>query len=207
MTENALTPAQPSPSLPSLDTTQNLNQGTRLKFVDGRWTSGDGHDMTGAKLLVIHMTRGLRRWHDGSAPEDISEDAGPLPDYKAMNEAISKSEWRIGLNGDPEPPWQMNYCLYFIDLRTYEIFASINSTWGQSAAWNKLNTQVKWCSTVKKVQMFPMITLGSAQMGGKMQKLRPDFAILAEEWVSSANLEQLAPPTLKEEMDGDGIPF
>lgn len=211
MTDNALT--APRQAEPILSTAENLNQGTRLKFVDGRWTTADGREMNGKKLLVIHMTRALRRWHDDGPPEDISEDAGPLPDHEAMNDAIPRSEWRRGLNGDLEKPWQLNFPVYLIDLDAFEIFTSINSTWGQKTAWIKLNTQIKFCSAIKKMKMHPVVKLGSAQMGGKMQKLRPDFTIMTDEWVSFADLaslgelKQVAPPSLGEDMGNDDIPF
>lgn len=212
MTDNALTKVDGS-NEPVLSTVENLNQGTRLKFVDGRWSTADGREMTGKKLLVIHMTRALRRWHEGGPPEDISEDAGPLPDHEAMNAAIPQSEWRRGLNGEPEKPWQLNFPVYLIDLDAFEIFTSINSTWGQKTAWVKLNTQIKFCSAIKKIKMHPVVKLGSSQMGGKMQKLRPDFTIMPDEWVSFSDLASLGelkpaiPPSLGEEMGRDEIPF
>jgi hypothetical protein len=206
--------------IPSIDTSERLGQGTRLKFVDGNWDA-EGRDMTGQRLLTLRLTRGLRRWSDETL-EEISEDAGPLPNHNDMNAAIPQAQWRIGLNGEPEPPWQMAYAVYLLDTNTFELFNSINQTFGQRIAWEKLREQVRWCSAVRKTSMHPMVVLGSARMKTKMAKLRPDFAVVAGEWMclaaeatapllthapaTPALLQPAAEPTAKEALD-DEIPF
>jgi hypothetical protein len=216
-------PAIQTNSLPTLDTKRSLVQGTRLTFVDGRWSTEEGRDKNGARLLVIHLTRGLRRWHDDSL-EEFSEDAEPLPDYKAWNEAIPQNEWRISkLTGLPEPPWKLNFVIYLLDLDTYETFTGINSTRGQETAWENLKRQIAMCHADRKKPMLPIVELASAMMKSKMAKLRPDFRVISwRDFGAGPATPQLSnppapkpapqigkpvePPTLAEEMD-DSIPF
>jgi hypothetical protein len=54
----------------------------------------------------------------------------PLPDPEVLNDAIPLSEWKKGLNGQPEQPWKLIFIVVMINTTTGAVYAYKNSTYG-----------------------------------------------------------------------------
>jgi hypothetical protein len=80
-------------SLPAIDTSERLIHGAVLKCVDGRWSTADEGDLTGASMLVLHVTRAAQHWHDKKPVQTIVEDHGELPDIEKLNFHKMSGKW------------------------------------------------------------------------------------------------------------------
>jgi hypothetical protein len=94
------------------------------------WHDGSDGLPLPSPLLVIGTDTLLVRWHPQR--EEIRDK--PLPSAAMLNSAIPRSEWREGLNGEPEPPWKLNYEIRMIDPVGGKLYTYCNSTFGGSAA-------------------------------------------------------------------------
>jgi hypothetical protein len=103
--------------LPTIDTSERLIHGVQVKCTDGRWFSEDVADMNGVRLLALATTTAIQRWHEQEATfETLTTDTcESLPDVDELNAAIPQSEWGIGLDGQPRPPWQMVFVVFLLD--------------------------------------------------------------------------------------------
>src|SRR5262245_63076661 len=88
------------------------------------WVDRDGLPLP-ETMLVIGYTTVLRRWVN-KKPEYIVEH--PLPDPKLLNDAIPVTEWEVGLDGKPRPPWALTFVIYAVDLKTGALFTYASST-------------------------------------------------------------------------------
>jgi hypothetical protein len=157
-------------------------QGTMLKSVDGRWRDRDGLEPP-SELLVVGTTRAHQCWgRDRDLLDTILEQPGePLPDVDALNAQIPREEWGVGLDGQPRPPWQLNYVVYLIDPVSAGVFTFINSTVGARIAWEKLTDAIKWKRMLHGANVAPIVKLDSRPMRTKMgTKQRPEFTVV--EW-------------------------
>ncbi len=114
-----------------------LTRGTFARWNETTgWIDRDGLPLPDT-MLVIGYTTVLQHWKD-QKPEYITH---PLPDPKALNDAIPVEEWEIGFAGKPTPPWKLTYVIYFVDLKTGALFTYANDTFGAMLAYNNLEEQ------------------------------------------------------------------
>jgi hypothetical protein len=160
-----------------------------LKGVHARWTDSKGwHDRDDlpipSPLLVASVTTALQSWKD-KVPTVILEK--PLPDPNELNASIPQSEWEIGLDGKPRPPWQTVYVVYMIDENIGQTYTALNSTTGWRIAYEALSEAV----TVKRMlhggaRMLPIVNLESrpfkTSFGGRK---RPHLQIVG--WKSAGD--------------------
>jgi hypothetical protein len=147
-----------------------------------------------------------------------------LPDIDELNAAIPESEWEIGLNGEPRPPWQLVHIAYLMNQADAEMFTYINSTIGARIAVEDLAGKVARMRMIKKrPRIRPVVRFRSKPMKTRFSphpKPRPHFEVV--EWRDlgpepAAPTTPIAPPntaalgapvqepTLAEEMN-DAIP-
>jgi hypothetical protein len=87
----------------------SLTSGRLIKGQLLRWNETSGWiDRDGLRppeiLLAIALSEALQCWKGKKPIETIT--AKPLPNVDDLNEAVPKSEWEPGLDGQPKPPWQ-----------------------------------------------------------------------------------------------------
>jgi hypothetical protein len=92
-----------------------------LKFVDPDW-SANGVNCNGRELICYDKSYEVMRWNDNNRPQETIPliRGAPCPDLKAMNAAIPQAQWRTGLDGNPEPPYQLRRVLEFLDPKNME---------------------------------------------------------------------------------------
>ena len=90
-------------------------RGQILRWTDtGGWTDRDGLRPP-EELLVLACNEGLQRWK-GKKAESIT--TKPLPDPNELNASIPMTEWELGTDAKPRPPWAHVAIVYLIDPRT-----------------------------------------------------------------------------------------
>jgi hypothetical protein len=209
---------------------------TRLKFVDPDWTA-DGVPCNNRVLVCYDRTVAAIHWGE-SAPIDTKPliRGEPIPDLSKLNAAIPEKEWRIGLNGKPEPPWQLQRVLEFIDPETGERLSWPHNVTvaGSSRAAEELEGRIKIVRRLRGEDVYPRVKLSHKFMptayGGRE---RPYLEVIG--WVrfrahggleaiesnitpetqqrsigsaaQAAPMQSVSEPSLSEEMDGDQVPF
>jgi hypothetical protein len=136
-----------------------------------KWDKENGwHDTDGMALpstmLVIGTDTLLIRWHPQR--EEIRDK--PLPSASLLNSAIPRSEWRAGLDGNPdnpEPPWKLNYEIRMLDPLSGKLYTYTNSTWGARICWERLNEQVFIQRTLRCAGVIPLVKLDKRPMPTK----------------------------------------
>jgi hypothetical protein len=104
-----------------------------LKFVDGRLTADGIPEPAGTEYLVPRMEQVGRMFHKNGGPPETCE-----PDQiDELNSRIPESDWPIGLDDNPEPPFKVFEDIYLVDLRTGASFIFSNCTMGIKIAAEK----------------------------------------------------------------------
>jgi hypothetical protein len=107
-----------------------------------------------------------------------------MPDLAALNAAIPKTEWRIGLNGQPEPPWQLQRVLEFLDPETAERLswpANVTVV-GSSRAAEEIEGRIKIVRRLRGEDVYPRVRFTHKFMPTKYGgRERPYFDIVG--WV------------------------
>ncbi|UGX91734.1 hypothetical protein G6321_00039225 [Bradyrhizobium barranii subsp. barranii] len=166
-------------NLPVIDITERLIHGSLLKCVDGRWSTQDEADMTGKQLLALMTAKAIQRWQSEGPVETLVDTGAGLPDVEELNAAIPRAEWELGLDGQPRPPWQLQYAVYLLDDADASLFTFANGTTGAKIAWQRLVDRVSWMRALRGVEVYPLIKLDSKTMKTKFGvKLRPEFTIV-----------------------------
>jgi hypothetical protein len=156
----------------------SIMQGGRGKFVDGRWTDGDGAPLP-SPLLVMGTATCVQMWKEKRATTIVKEAGKDLPDLDELNAKIPESEWEKGLNGQPEKPWKKNWVAYLLDPKTAGVYTFINSTKGQKIAIETLESKVRTMRALRGSAAVPVVELGSKPMPTEFgQKMRPHFEII-----------------------------
>jgi hypothetical protein len=146
-------------SLPTINTHERLIQGAILKCVDGHWSAED-ENMTGATLLVLHLTRAARHRIENEIVQTICEDREALPDVKKLNAAIPEDQWNV-FQGTPQPPWKIEYLVYLLNPGDASLYTYLNATYGAMRAWNKLKDKITWMRALRG-EVLPIVELSSA---------------------------------------------
>jgi hypothetical protein len=149
-----------------------------------RWNAENGWlDRDGvaapSPLLAMKVDEILRRWTD-NIPEDITKK--PLPDPEELNAAIPVSEWEIGLDGKPRPPWAHYVVVYLVNPSTATKYVYAAATAGGHIAVEQLKENVITMRMLRGARVMPLVELSSKPMKTKYKKTgdrRPDFQILS----------------------------
>jgi hypothetical protein len=110
-----------------------------------------------------------------------------------MNDALPKSEWNKGPNDKPQGPWQNEYVVYLLNLKTMDRFSYPTSTTGGGIAVRDLRDKTMWVRKVRRAHLYPVVTLSDVFMktrfGGRQ---RPHFEI--KSWIDLGGGDEKALP-------------
>ena len=158
--------------------------GEFINFTEGKWVMRDKSPMTNtSKLIVLATHEKLQRWGDGVLDEEIMPTPGEmLPDIDVLNAAIPQSEWMIGVDGRPRPPWSHAHLVYLIDPVNVDRFTYSSATIGARIAINDLKERISWMSRFRGTTVHPVVTLSSRPMQTRFgMRSRPHFEV--DDWV------------------------
>jgi hypothetical protein len=113
---------------------------TALKWADpeDKWLLDGVEVPPNNHFLVVATETFLRRYREGEPPEIIR--GNPLPDVDELNNAIPRSEWRIGkFTNQPETPFKETYGVYLLDQTTRDQCEYAHHTDGARIAVRKLH--------------------------------------------------------------------
>ena len=133
----------------------------KLKFVSPNW-SADGVECNGRELICYDKTYAVIRWNDDNMPEEVIPLARgePCPNLTEMNAAIPQSQWRTGLNGNPEPPYQLQRVLEFLDPKNMERLSWPHNVTviGSSRAAEELEGRIKITRRLRGEDVYPVVS-------------------------------------------------
>jgi hypothetical protein len=162
----------------------SLTSGRLIKGQLLRWNETNGwFDRDGLQppeiLLAIALSEALQCWKGKKPVETIT--AKPLPDINDLNEAVPKSEWELGLDAKPKPPWQHQVIVYLIDPASGGFFTYLNSTIGARIAVDQLREKVITMRALRGARVVPVVKLAHRPMKTAFgMKHRPEFEVV--EW-------------------------
>jgi len=114
-----------------------LIQGSILKFNPdkGHWTC-DGVPWHDADLIGVNRCKAGQRWESQRPIETILDfpPCGAEKHIEELNKAVPVTEWKPGPDGKPQAPYQLNYAVYALDLKSAAKYTIINSTNGMKVA-------------------------------------------------------------------------
>jgi hypothetical protein len=189
----------------------------------GEWFKGGLPNDPTEQPAAVSMRVILQRWKDKRVIDMRTKH--PLPDLKSLNQSVPMNEWELDLNGNPRPPWQRTYILYFLDLDTAERSTFASSTVGAEIAVARLKDKISWMRRMRGANVVPQIEFSWAPMKTRFgPRKRPEFKVI--KWIDlgggdggpclvpPSKPKQLPPaapkeveePSLKEELD-DAIGF
>jgi hypothetical protein len=173
-----------------LNSSGRLLKGLFLKWSEStHWIDRDGLTPP-SPLLVVAIKPVLQRFKDNKV-EII--DTFPLPDPKELNAAIPTSEWQIGLDGKPRPPWQHTVVVYLVNLATAQFYTYANATIGAHIAYDNLKEAVITMRALRGSKVMPLVGLAERPMKTKFgMKTRPHFEIL--DWKTPGGEDSTALP-------------
>jgi hypothetical protein len=156
-------------------------KGSIIRCTDGKWRDGVGQPPP-EPLIAMGTAEALQCWQGGKPTDTVVKRGDePLPDVDELNRQIPETEWEMGMDGKPRPPWVRQSIAYFVDPATAEAFTFISSTWGARIAVERLAERVANMRRLRGVAALPLVKLDSRPMKTKFgTKQRPEFAIV--EW-------------------------
>jgi hypothetical protein len=196
------------------DIDDRVIRGKIIKSVDGRLSCDDRPFPENKPLIVQGVARVAQHWLDGKPVESIFVTPENPVDIDKLNAAIPKEDWEDGFDGEPRPPWQMNFVVYFIDELDGATYTMLNSTFGMRQAYRGLCDQVKTMRMLRGSPVTPVVTIGNTIMKTKFgSKARPEFNVI--EWKGLAPrpaqeqrpLLKTVPKPTSEEIIDDELPF
>jgi hypothetical protein len=126
---------------------RSMQGDSKLKFNDPNWSVNDV--LCNDRVLICYdRTFAAIHWGEPGEPpikvEPLRRGEKP-PDLKERNEKIPREDWRIGFNGEPEPPWQLQRVLEFLDFESGERLSwpSNVTVIGSSIAAEELERRIK----------------------------------------------------------------
>ena len=141
----------------------------------------------------------VQQWLDKKPIETIIKEKGKdWPDVDALNEAIPRSEWEIGIDGQPRRPWQVQRVVYLVEEKTAERFTYANRTVGANIAVSDLKARVADMRFMTGDDtVLPVVELASAPMKTRFGlNIRPEFRVTS--WRTASGASRLEPlPTQK----------
>jgi hypothetical protein len=160
----------------------SITGGRLIKGTLLRWNeTNDWMDRDGLRppeiLLVLALTEAFQRWKNKKVIDEIM--IKPLPDLETLNSSISVSEWELGLDNRPKPPYAHQKIVYLIDPATAGFFTYINSTFGARICWDNLRERVITMRTLRGQRVVPLVKLSHRPMKTAFgMKHRPEFEIV-----------------------------
>jgi hypothetical protein len=213
-----------------------LKGGALLKFTKGQWSDRHGNEVAmGTRLLACECDVILQRWTDGTAATIYRDPVtGELPDLDELNEKIPAVEWELDrFTNKPRPPWS-RYAVVYLLGEHGEALTFINNTSGGFQAYSDLKSSIQRTREFRGEHVVPLIELQakgwtSPQYG---PQIKPWFKIInwqrkgapppvaaepakqiettasAAGWDYPGEIgEPVEPPSRKEELPDDLIPF
>jgi hypothetical protein len=168
-----------SKNLPTISD-DHIIQGEILRCVDGRWSVRDGTTIPPeTQLLAIATGEALQCWRDQTVIDVIPKRPGQdLPDARELNAKIPQSEWEMGLDGQPRPPWQHVHLAYLVNIQDATLYTFVNSTVGCRIAVERLRDRIEWMQALRGKRVVPIVKPDAKPMKTKYgQKMRPEFVI------------------------------
>ena len=113
-----------------------------------KWTANSGWlDSDGAPvpspLLVVGYLVALERWRVEEGKNLVEHKfEHPLPDPETLNAEIPITEWKLGLNSQPEKPWKLIYVVTMINTATGAVYTYKNSTYGALLMYEQLAERI-----------------------------------------------------------------
>jgi hypothetical protein len=160
----------------------NNSSGDRLiQGIIARWDAERGwHDRDGLPLpspmIVLGTTQAIQRFRDKQCIKTIT--TKPLPDVDELNAAVPKTEWELGLSGQPREPYQLFFVVYLLNPIDAQVYTYLNSTTGAEIAVERLASKIRNMRLLRGAPVSPVVTLGEAPMKTSFGlKSRPDFVI------------------------------
>jgi hypothetical protein len=152
---------------------RSIIRGAKLKFTNAaKWITGDGDEINAAReFLVVELVRVVQKWIDGKPVETrILAPDETFPDIDELNAVAPKEEWRDHF-GHAVGPWQKSIVAYLLDPATM-------STVGGFKAFNTLKDETRRARLVHGANVFPIVTLGDADMPTQFgHRRRPAFIV------------------------------
>src|SRR5262249_20976122 len=159
-----------------------------------RWTETTGwRDRDGLPIpdtmLVIYYFKALRSWVNKRATYNIDD---PLPNLDELNASIPRSEWPLGLSGEPEKPWKFVYVFYLVALKTGTMFTYEHDTFGAMLCYDALHEAITVQRMLRGAHVFPVVHLEqrpwkSARFGPQMRAhLQP-----TGDWRAPGNIQSV----------------
>jgi hypothetical protein len=165
------------------DAGDRLIRGVIMKCVDGDWSDREGTLYPiGTEMIVFGIGEALQCWQGQTVTETIVKIPGQqLPNLDDLNGSIPESEWEIGLNGEPRPPWQHAYLIYLLNPKDGSIFTLINSTIGMRICFDRIKDRVRYMRALRGDRVCPLVKLDAKAMKTAYGvKKRPELTII--EW-------------------------
>ena len=186
---NAVIPGSPSNSdgFPLEISSTRVSHGTPARWTETTgWRDRDGLPIPDT-MLVIYYFKALRSWVNKRATYNIDD---PLPNLDELNASIPRSEWPIGLSGEPEKPWKFVYVFYLVDFKTGTMFTYEHDTFGAMLCYDALHEAVTVQRMLRGSHVFPVVHMEqrpwkSARFGPQMRAhLQP-----TGDWRTPGNLQ------------------
>jgi hypothetical protein len=159
-------------------------QGQRVKFTnDGAWLLTDDATPLTKKVVAANVKRAVIKWNANNKPETRFLAPGePVPSIKALNEEAPRSEWREGLNGQPQGPYQFQQLVYLVDPVGLDKYTFATATIGGGIAVRELVDRIQWLRRFRGPGTYPLVHLAKKPMKTKHGiRPRPHFEIV--EWI------------------------
>jgi len=155
-----------------------LIKGVLIKWNEThRWLDRDGLRPPEI-LLVLALAEAFQRFKDKRVIGEIKDK--PLPEVETLNATIPVSEWELGLNNQPKPPWSHQRIVYLIDPATAQFYTHLNNTVGMKIAWENLRERVITMRALRGARVLPLVKLGQRPMKTSIGviKQRPEYEIV-----------------------------
>jgi hypothetical protein len=157
-----------------------LRGGTRMKYVDNKYSDGAGNPIpAGTQMLAIQWDVGVQRWQNRQAEVKWRDpQTGQLPDPEDLNNDIPMSQWEMGLDGKPTPPWKYIYCVYLLDIASGKKWSYVHDTTSAKIAYQELKNSIQNKKILCGVDLIPVVELraGTTWKSKKFGMVqRPDF--------------------------------
>jgi hypothetical protein len=175
---------------------KRLIRGDLIKIVDGRASIRDGTPVPDV-LLVAGIFKAAQRWQAHALVDvRVETPETPLPDVDDLNNAVPSTEWEIGLDGAPTPPWRAVWGLYFIDPKDASPFTWLAGSIGGRIAHERINERIAAMKMFRGQNVAPIVKVTNRSMKTKFgTRLRPEFEIVR--WVELAGGNVNAAPAIE----------
>jgi hypothetical protein len=161
-------------------------QGSLVKFTnEAEWMSGEEKLPPALELVAVDVGRVVQKWQDGNPVKTITLAPGEkFPDVAKLNAEVPQSEWEDGPDGKPRGPWQAEYLVYLIDLKTMDRFTYATGTVGGGIAVRDLVDRTNLTRRFRRgMHVHPVVTLGDVFMNTRFGgRQRPHFEIVR--WIA-----------------------